>query len=66
MRITIFCITHRFYINSKLVETWWLRQRPGMSCRPIGKGKIAFGDPNKSGSSFTALCTMLQVVDAEE
>ena len=30
------------------------------------KGKIAFADPNKSGSSFTALCTMLQVVDAEE
>lgn len=30
------------------------------------KGKIAFADPTKSGSSYTALCTMLQVSDQDE
>ena len=29
------------------------------------KGKIAFADPTKSGSSYTALCTMLQVSDQD-
>lgn len=55
-----------FIYNSKLVypvaapKTWDELQTDRW------KGKIAFADPNKSGSSFTALCTMLQVVDAEE
>ena len=55
-----------FVYNSKLVypvaapKTWAELQTDRW------KGKIAFADPNKSGSSFTALCTMLQVVDAEE
>ena len=30
------------------------------------KGKIAFADPTKSGSSYTALCTMLQISGQEE
>lgn len=30
------------------------------------KGKIAFADPTKSGSSYTALCTMLQISDQDE
>lgn len=30
------------------------------------EGKIAFADPTKSGSSYTALCTMLQVSDQDE
>lgn len=29
------------------------------------KGKIAFADPTKSGSSYTALCTMLQISKEE-
>ena len=55
-----------FVYNSKLVypvaapRTWAELQTDRW------KGKIAFADPNKSGSSFTALCTMLQVVDADE
>ena len=55
-----------FVYNSKLVypvaapKTWAELQTDRW------KGKIAFADPGKSGSSFTALCTMLQVVDEEE
>lgn len=55
-----------FVYNSKLVypvaapKTWAELQTDRW------KGKIAFADPGKSGSSFTALCTMLQVVDGEE
>ncbi len=55
-----------FVYNSKLVypvaapKTWAELQTERW------KGKIAFADPNKSGSSFTALCTMLQVVDEDE
>ena len=30
------------------------------------KGKIAFADPTKSGSSYTALCTMLQISKQDE
>lgn len=30
------------------------------------KGKIAFADPTKSGSSYTALCTMLQISGEDE
>lgn len=30
------------------------------------KGKIAFADPTRSGSSYTALCTMIQAVDEDE
>ena len=52
-----------FVYNSKLVypvaapKTWTELQTDRW------KGKIAFADPNRSGSSFTALGTMLQVVD---
>ncbi len=55
-----------FVYNSKLVypvaapKTWAELQTDRW------KGKIAFADPNKSGSSFTALCTMLQVVNEDE
>ena len=55
-----------FVYNSKLVypvaapKTWAELQTDRW------KGKIAFANPNKSGSSFTALCTMLQVVNEDE
>ena len=55
-----------FVYNSKLVypvaapKTWAELQTERW------KGKIAFADPRKSGSSYTALCTMLQVLDDDE
>ena len=55
-----------FIYNNKLVypvaapKTWAELQTDRW------EGKIAFADPTKSGSSYTALCTMLQVLDEDE
>ena len=53
--------------NTKLVEpeqvTGW-----ASLLDPLWRGQIAFADPNVSGSSFTALCTLCQIMggDASE
>ena len=55
-----------FIYNNKLVypvaapKTWAELQTDRW------EGKIAFADPTKSGSSYTALCTMLQVLGEDE
>ncbi len=54
-----------FVYNPKLVRAGEITTWKDL-LDPTWKGKIAFADPSVSGSSYTALVTMLCAVDADE
>ena len=54
-----------FVYNPKLVRAGEITSWKDL-LDPAWKGKIAFADPSVSGSSYTALVTMLCAVDADE
>lgn len=54
-----------FIYNNKLVEEDEAPSSWGEFLTGRWRGKIAFADPRKSGSSYTAVATMAQVLDME-
>ena len=55
-----------FIYNTKLVDAYDAPEAWKEFQTSRWKGKVAFADPAGSGSSYTALCTMIQALDADE